>query len=196
MNMDFNMINESLILSLPYEVENKIRLKEKGVFVCPLCGKLTHIKDAKHILAEDHRTFAGGRDVTDGVELLYNVTNYNFRICKDCWQKETNIGIGKYALLIYIPCALFIYFLFYLYYFYADFLGATTLFGDLDHRDTGVFIFTSILLCIPLILFGFFMSPQCLKFINLYTLQNFRFRNKYLYAEEGNAIAPLDEKDD
>lgn len=166
--------------------QNKSKQQERPSihFRCPLCGEKEYICNAKHYLKEVNREYLGD---------TCRITSYNFRVCPAC---DSSIKKGYiFAILLWVVVGSIFYAIFaYIFFYVDDFLCTKHLFGELSNRSGWDFFWTFVVLTIfvswlPLLIcYGF-----CTTF--LFYKSNWDLGSKLEEALEGNAIAPLEEKD-
>lgn len=159
----------------------------KIYFKCPLCGKKTLIAEAKHRSRETKRTLVG---LSYNKE-TYQVTYHNFRICKEC-DESTKKG-EFFAYLLWGVLGVCFYSIFaYIYFYTDDFCGTNYLLGPLNERGGWQFFF----IFLSLTIFGsWLVMVLCVGVCSIYYKNDIFLGNKYDDAYLGNAIAPMEEKD-
>ena len=158
--------------------------KANPYFVCPLCGRMERISDAKHYLKEVNREYYFDK---------YRIISYNFRICPQC---ASSIKKGYLvSILLWLMIGAVFYTIFaYVYFYVDDIIWIKKIFGELSNRSGGEFF----CIFIGLTLFGAWIpGALCYLFCTTFLLykSDGDISAKFTEAINGNAIAPLDEKD-
>lgn len=153
-------------------------------FTCPLCGSVERISNAKHYLKEVNREYYFDK---------YRVVSYNFRICPQC---AASIRKGYFiSILLWIIVGVVFYTIFAYIYFYVDNITwIRNLFGELCDRSGGDFF----CIFIGLTIFGSWIpGALCYLFSTTFLLykSDGDITSKFNEAIKGNALAPIDEKD-
>lgn len=164
-------------------------------FKCPVCGKVVPVKEAKHKKDEDmlQRQLLNIKDKWDYsghyIETTYKAKYYNYRLCKECYDKNRKGMIAMLVATIVMYILLYV-FLGYYYFNVEDSIGNDVL-GPLGSRDTFGFIITAISVTVVAFYFILMIALYFVwKVLGLFPILKI---NNY-EAAMGNAIAPFDEE--